>query len=140
MEAGLPLVSDRQTVGQYLQSWLETIRPTIEYSTWNRHREYVELHIVPKVGLVRLRELTPQQVQGLYAERLVAGLSVSTVHHLHATLHKALKDAERLGLVARNVCKLVSVPRMDETEIHPLSRAEARILLHTVFETRIEAF
>jgi integrase len=134
------VISDRQTVSQYLQTWLETIRPTIEYSTWNRHREYVELHIVPKIGLVRLRELALQQVQELYADRLCAGLSSSTVHHLHATLHKALKDAERVGLVARKVCKLVSVPRMDETEIHPLSRAEARILLHTIFETRMEAF
>jgi len=78
---------------------------------------------------VRLRELTAQQVQQFYAGRLAAGLSSSTVHHLHETLHKALKDAERLGLVSRNVTKMVNPPRMASAEIHPLSREEAQILL-----------
>jgi integrase len=132
------VISDRQTLAQYLTNWLQTTKPTIEFASWERNRQYVELHIVPSLGHVRLRELTPQQVQQLYADRLSAGLSSSTVHHLHAALHKALKDAERLGLVARNVCKLVDAPRMAETEIHPLSRAQVRILLHTVFETRME--
>lgn len=138
-EQGLPVLSDRQTMAQYLVTWLDSIRPTMEASTWTRHREYVQLHIVPAVGTVRLRDLSAQQVQQLYAQRLAAGLSSSTVHHLHATLHKALKDAERLGLVARNVTKLVNVPRMAETEIHPLTREQARTLLDTVDETRWEA-
>lgn len=138
VEVGLPVLTDRQTVAQYLTSWLETTKPTIEFTSWNRNRQYVELHIVPRVGQTRLRDLTAQQVQHLYTDRINAGLSSSTVHHLHATLHKALKDAERLGLVARNVCKLVNAPRMAETEIHPLSQAQARVLLQAVARTPIE--
>lgn len=138
VEAGLPIISDRQTVSQYLTSWLEIIEPTIEYGTWKRHREFVELHIAPTIGSVRLRELSAQQVQHLYADRLSTGLSSSTVHHLHATLHKALKDAERLGLVARNVCTLVNVPRMAETETHPLSPAQVRAFLEAVRGDRLE--
>jgi integrase len=72
-------------------------------------------------------------------ESLSSGLSPSTVHHLHATLHKALKDAERLELVARNVCKLVNAPRMAETEIHPLSREDARAFLDVASRERLEA-
>ncbi len=138
-DVGLPLVSDRQTIAQYLASWLDTIRPTIDLSTWKRRREYVDYHIVPKLGQIRLRDLTPQSVQRLYADRLASGLSTSTVHHIHATLHKALQDAERLGLVARNVCKLVNVPRMAESEIHPLSREDARVLLDVAAGERLEA-
>src|SRR5258707_5528672 len=51
-DLGLPLVSDRQTVAQYLAIWLETIRPTVDPSTWKRHREYVDFHIVPKLGRI----------------------------------------------------------------------------------------
>jgi integrase len=138
LELGLLVFSDRQTVSQYLTSWLETIEPTLDATTWRRHREYVELHIVPAVGTERLCELSAQQVQHLYADRLATGLSSSTVHHLHATLHKALKDAERLGLVARNVCKLVNAPRMAETEIHPLSPEQARTLLQAARGDRFE--
>jgi len=128
-EDGLPQVTGRQTVEQYLTSWLETIKPTMDHSGWKRHGEYVRLHIIPAIGGIRLTALTPQHVQALYSDRLSSGLSTSTVHHLHATLHKALKDAERLRLVARNVTTLVNVPRMAESEIHPLTRDEARILL-----------
>jgi integrase len=138
-EAGLPSVMGQQTTAQYLTIWLETIQPTVDPATWRRHREYVELHIVPKIGLVRLRELSPQMVQRLYADRLATGLSTSTVHHLHATLHKALKDAERLGLVSRNVCKLVNVPRMAETDIQPLSPSDARTFLDIASGNRLFA-
>jgi integrase len=78
-------------------------------------------------------------VQSLYSDRLSSGLSPSTVHLLHATLHKALKDAERLRLVARNVTKLVNVPWMAESEIHPLSRDESRILLEVASGERLYA-
>ncbi len=124
-EDGLPPGDDRQTLEQYLRSWLEAIKPTIERTAWKRHEEFVRLHIAPALGRTRLTGLTAQHVQALYADRLTAGLSTSTVHHLHASLHKALADAERLGLVARNVTKLVNVPRMAESEIHPLTREEA---------------
>lgn len=138
-EDGLPQITGRQTVEQYLTSWLEAIKPTMEYSAWKRHGEYVRLHIVPGIGAIRLTALTPQHVQVLYSDRLSSGLSSSTVHHLHATLHKALKDAERLRLVARNVTKLVNVPRMAESEIHPLSQDEARILLDVASGERLYA-
>jgi hypothetical protein len=38
-EAGLPVVTDLQTMAEYLPSWLDAIRPTLEASTWKRHRE-----------------------------------------------------------------------------------------------------
>jgi integrase len=77
-----------------------------------------------------MAQVTPQQVQALYAEQLASGLSSTTVHHLHATLHKAFKDAARLRVVARNVTKLVNVPRIAESEIHPLTAEEAWQFLH----------
>jgi integrase len=128
-DEGLPQLEGRQTVEQYLTSWLFEIKPTIDYGTWRRHEEFTRLHIVPFMGPMRMAQVTPQQVQALYANRLAAGLSSTTVHHIHRTLHKAFKDAERLRIVARNVTKLVNVPRMAETEIHPLSAEEARQLL-----------
>jgi integrase len=111
----------------------------MEYNAWKRHSEYVGLHIIPGIGGIRLRALAPQHAQVLYSERLGSGLSTSTVHHLHATLHNALKDAERLRRVARNVTKLVNVPRMAESEIHPLNRDEARILLDVASGERLHA-
>jgi integrase len=43
---GLPVVGERQTVHEYLTSWLATVKPTIESTTWQRYSEYVRLHTV----------------------------------------------------------------------------------------------
>src|SRR5262249_44057816 len=87
-------VANLHTVAQFLTSWLQTIKPTMDYGAWRRHEQFVRLHILPLMGFTRLAALSAQQIQALYADRLSAGLSTSSVHHLHATVHKALKDAE----------------------------------------------
>jgi integrase len=38
LQSGLPITSERQTVEQFLRSWLDMIKPTMEESTWVRHR------------------------------------------------------------------------------------------------------
>src|SRR5215468_6084262 len=48
-EDGVGQVAMRQTVAQFLASWLQTIKPTIDYAAWKRHEEFVRLHIVPVV-------------------------------------------------------------------------------------------
>lgn len=60
LDAGLPIASERQSVEQFLRSWLEMIKPSIEESTWERHRQFCALHIIPKIGRVKLAALTPQ--------------------------------------------------------------------------------
>ncbi len=139
MACGGFLLSEKQTVERFLRSWLEMIKPTVEESTWKRHREYCELHIIPRLGRIKLVALTPQQVQEFYSERLGSGLASTTVNHLHDTLHKALKRAMRLGLIARNVSELVDVPRVAPAEMHPLTRDEARVLLDIASGDRLGA-
>lgn len=131
VEDGLSVTPERGTVGDYLTDWLETIRPSLQESGWDSHQYFVERHISPRIGWVRLAKLSPQQVQQLYAACLTAGLSNTTVNHLHGTLHKALDDAMRLGLVARNVTELVNAPRVDHREMRPLTLVEARTLLES---------
>jgi integrase len=84
-EDGIGQAAGRQTVALFLVSWLQTIKPTVDYAAWKRHEEFVRLHIVPIIGKIRLASLTAERVQTLYADRLAAGLSTTTVHHLHAT-------------------------------------------------------
>lgn len=132
-------LDERQTVGQYLASWLEAAHPTIRPRTWQRYSELLTLHAAPVLGKVTLTKLTAQQVQRLYSAKLAEGLSSTTVHHLHAVLHRALGQAERLGLVARNVCDLVDGPRMAERELHVLNPDQVRHLLLVAEGDRLEA-
>jgi integrase len=136
---GLPIVTEQQTVTHYLLVWLETMKPVVKPRTWMYYRSYVHIHVLPALGKVQLSRLTAQHLQQLYAQKLAAGLSSTTVHHLHAVLHKALHNAVRLGLVQRNVADLVDRPRQRHVELAYLSPEQAQRLLATAVGDRLEA-
>ena len=135
---GLPVTTGRQTVEQFLKNWLEAIRPSIRERTWAGYEQHVRLHAVPALGKMTLTQLTPQHLQHLYSDRLKAGLSPTSVHHLHATIHGALEQAVRWNLVPRNVADLVDPPRNAHFEMTTLSPEQARLFLETVAGNRLE--
>ncbi|MBV9454497.1 MAG: site-specific integrase [Rubrobacter sp.] len=58
---------------------------------------------------------------------------------MHAILHKALEQAVKWGIVPRNVCKAVTPPKPSPEEICPLDTEQAKCLLETSRENRLEA-
>jgi integrase len=138
-DKGLPIVGERQTVGQFLTSWIETVGSTIEPTTLRMYAIRVRRHIIPAIGKVSLAKLSPQQVQQLYTDKLKEGLSTTTVHHIHTVLSHALSDALRLGLVPRNVTAMVDAPRKRHVEIEVYLPDEARRFLGAAGSSRLEA-
>jgi len=102
-ERGSRLVYDSENlkVADYLDRWLDSIKDTLRKRTWQRHEEITRLHLKPTIGGVKLDKLSAVEVQSLYRSKLDFGLSPRTVQIIHATLHKALKQAIRWSLVPR---------------------------------------
>ena len=136
---GLPIPVGTERVDAFLARWLDATKPTVRPRTWQRYEQYVRLHATPALGPVRITNLGPHHLQALYSERLEAGFSPQTVVHLHRMLHRALSQAVRWGLVARNVTELVDPPRVPRKEMRALSPDEARRLLHAAQGNRFEA-
>jgi integrase len=128
-QQGMLLATPQQTVEQFLKQWLEDHKAALRIRSYERYEELTRLHIIPVLGHHRLQKLTPQHVQGFYTRKLREGLSSTTVNGLHAMLHKALDDAVRYNLIARNVCDAVSPPRRVHYEIQPLSMEQAQQFL-----------
>jgi len=105
-----------------------------------RYQQLVRKHAFPALGRIPLAKLTPQDLNGLYAAKLREGLSPRTVQFLHAILHKAFKQAERWGLVARNVANLVTSPKPIRHECQPLTPEHSRALLQAAKDDPMEAF
>ena len=80
-----------------------------------------------------------QHIQKLYAQLLARGLSSSTVHHLHAVLHRAFASGVKQGVFLQNLCDFVDAPRMAKTEMRTFSAEQARIFLAAIFDSRYEA-
>ncbi len=75
------------------------------------YESLVRLHVRPTLGRTKLGTLPPPHVQTLYRKKLDEGLSPKTVKYIHTTLHRALKQAVRWGLVPRNVVSAADPPR-----------------------------
>jgi integrase len=139
-DGGLVFDADNLKVEEYMARWLaDSVRDTVRRSTFARYEQNTRLHIVPALGRTKLKNLTPAHVRGLYREKLDSGLSARSVQYVHATLHKALKQAVADGLIPRNVTEAVKAPRPVKKEIQPLNAKQARTLLDTARGDRLEA-
>lgn len=139
-DQGLVFDVGRLTVGEYLTAWLaDSVCDTVRQRTYERYESLVRVHIVPALGRVKLKNLTPAHVRGFYREKLDAGLSARSVLHLHRALSKALKQAVGGGLVPRNAAASVKPPQPRREEIQPLSREQVRTFLEAVSGDRLEA-
>lgn len=136
----LPLRNERQTVAQFLEQWLDDwARVTVRPSTHVSYASYVHRHLIPGLGRHGLAKLTPQEVQRFLNAKLSSGLSPRSVQLLRAILRRALGQALKWGLVARNVAALTDSPRVTRAEIQPLTPAQARAFLDGIKGDRLAA-
>jgi len=139
-DGGMVFDAGTLTVGEYLDRWLkDSVRGTVRRSTYEVHRHMIEPHLIPALGRLKLKDLNPVHVRGLYREKLDSGLSAATVRKIHSVLRKALKQAVMDGLIPRNVCEAVKPPKVERKEITPLDREQARTLLEAAASDRLEA-
>lgn len=140
-DRGMPIQTDeRQTVGEWLTSWLEQIRPTLKPRTLVRYEGEVRNHLIPAFGALRLTKLTPQHLQRLYGDLLSRDYAPASVAHLHAVIHKALEAAVRFDLVPRNVADRVSAPSArTRREMATLTATQVKTLFTTARGERLEA-
>jgi len=137
---GIDYDDENMTVGEYLDRWLKgSVRGSVRQSTYDRDANLIRNHLSPVLGGIKLKKLSAAHVQHFYRDRLDAGLSASTVHKMHAILHKALARAVAWQMVPRNVSEAVEPPRPATREMRPLSPAEARRLLDAADGERFEA-
>jgi len=85
--------------------------------TAQRYRQLVENQIVPHLGTKAVQKLSRLDVEGWHTKLKNGGLAARTIGHAHRVLGGALRDAERDGLVLKNVCKIQKAPKVAEAEM-----------------------
>lgn len=131
-EAGLGLdaASERWTVGDWLQRWLDTeVKPLLRPRTHEQYASVCRGHLIPALGHRKLRTLTPTDVRAYMQSKLEAKLSARTVGNHHIILRRALEIAFRYGYVEKNVARLVSAPRSRRYKVEPLTSEEMKQFL-----------
>ncbi|HUY91821.1 MAG TPA: site-specific integrase [Pirellulales bacterium] len=133
--------TEKLTIAAFLDRWLEdAARPSVRSATYACYKGIIDNHVSPKIGGLRLDRLTPVHVQSFYAALEREGVGYDVRRLCHAVLRRALKQAVKLGMVARNACDAAEPPRRTaKREIQPLDGEQVAKLFRAAEGERLEA-
>jgi integrase len=144
VQRGEYVEASKETLAEFMRDWMGSLRATLRPSTIAGYEALTQGHIIPVLGNVPLQRLTAAQLTSFYGDLLATGrrsgkggLSARTVHYVHATMHKALGEAVRWGLVLRNVAEQATPPRPQAKEMRTWSASELRDFLEAVQGDRL---
>lgn len=133
-----PSVGARTTLGELLDRWFAANEAdwatTTVRSTWS----IIDRQLRPKLGHVRVRELTTVMIDEFYASLRFDGaveggpLSPGSVRRIHGVLHRALAQAMRWEWIWNNPAASASPPRTEPAEMRPPTPEEVGRLLEHV--------
>lgn len=113
-----------QTLGDFLDDWLVTVRGSIRPSTYVSYEMNVR-RAKRYLGHMELDSLRPADIQQWYLRLMNEGISTQTVAHARRVLHIALGDAVRWELINRNPVDASKAPRVEHKEMEWLRPDEA---------------
>jgi integrase len=144
LSGGLYIEATKFTVGQFLDRWLEHVKPLISPRTHERYGEIVRKNLNPLLGAVVLTKLRPIQVSQAYAKALSdgrrdgkGGLAPSTVRYLHVILKSAVGQAVRWQMLARNPVDAIDPPKIERAAMTTYDLAQTADLIDATRGTRM---
>jgi integrase len=132
---GTLVAGSNQTLKQFLEQWLQAKRMELKDGTYRYYKTYVQTHIIPALGHLKLQRVNDAHLQSFYAALLEKktrrgkNLSPNTVRLIHCILSEAFDAAVRAKKLAANPCALVTPPRSSKKELRFLTAEQAQHLL-----------
>ena len=124
------------TLTEWLNIWLDAYcRNKVRNSTLVNYEIFIDKHIAPTIGNIRLCNLNPVILQRFFNDkqkngklRGSGGLSPKTIKNIHDMLHRALAQAVKLDMLLKNPADSVTLPRIIKKERKYLTVEEQRLL------------
>lgn len=103
-------VAEVKTVKQWATYWLETYKKgRVAYKSYRNYKLYVEKHIIPELGHLKLTEVRPVHIAKLWQSKM--GLSNSARQHISIALNGIFNTAIDNKLCTDNPCATEKVPK-----------------------------
>ena len=133
--------SGTHTVKSWVQMWYEVYaEPRLRENTKDYYLNYINNHIIPQLGDIKLDKLTTIQIQKFYndlqkngrvqryqhIELKNKGLSVRVVHGIHTLLNNCLEQAVAERLILVNPARGCKLPKMEKREMKVLPEEKIR--------------
>ena len=151
-DRGIDIDPARVTVSEIALRFIRGVEPELAGQTTSRYEEHLRIHVLPHIGGIPAVSLKPAHLAELYAKlrsekiryesrktsqdesvrqkvRYGKPLGSTTVLRIHRLVHRMLGWAERLGLVARNVARIVEAPKATPSPARALTTDQAAAFL-----------
>ena len=138
-EEAPPRMEAKTLFADFLEQWLEITKDSIAVPTYASYSTLSNSVIIPyfrKLGTT-LEELAAKDIQQFYLEQRKR-VSGSTVIHYHAIIHKALKYAVKLDLIATNPADRVERPKKERYVASFYDADEVNALFQAARGTNLE--
>jgi integrase len=144
VQGGTYIEPSKITFAQFLERWLENVKPRISPRTHERYTEIVRKNIAPALGSVYLTKLRPAQIAEAYSDALTGGrrdgrggLAPTTVIYMHRLIKQALGQAVRWELLTRNPADAVDPPKAERAALTTYDMDQTAELLEALRGTRL---
>ncbi|WP_287153172.1 site-specific integrase [Candidatus Solincola tengchongensis] len=128
---------ENPTLSEFSRSFLEAKKDELKPSTLKDYSEVVHNHILPILGRLRLKEITPLEVQEFLLRLQEKGVSSATTGKVYRVLKVILRRAVALELLDRDPTVGISPPRVERKEMRFLTPEEVNRLLEATEGTDI---
>ena len=133
--------SGTHTVKSWVKMWYEVYaEPRLRENTKDYYLNYINNHIIPELGDIKLDKLTTIQIQKFYNDLQKngrvqrykhiqlknKGLSVRVVHGIHTLLNNCLEQAVSERLILVNPARGCKLPKMEKREMKVLPEEKIR--------------
>ena len=105
------------------------VKTRVAEQTYNSYESILRIHIRDRIGTMKLSDIKLKDVQRVYTEMQMEGLSPRTVRYAHAVLSMALKKAIELNYLIRNPCEFAELPKQIKKETKAFSPQQASAFL-----------
>lgn len=127
--------ADGLTLAAWIRKWYEVYaEPRLRDTTKDYYHVYIDKHIIPELGDIKLKDLMTIDIQEFYNDLLKngrcqrfehiplkdKGLSTRVVHGIHTLLNNCLEQAVAERLILFNPAKGCKLPKMEKKEMKVL--------------------
>jgi integrase len=109
--------------------WLPAVRSSLRPSTLSTYEHWLERHVLPHLGTLRLAEITPDRINRMYGELLVSGRSDA--------LRRSAEGADSRA-AARAVKRAKAMDDVDAAGLSAQSVKHVHVVLHRVLRDAVK--
>lgn len=105
---------EKMTVGDWCEQFLRNVKPTVKTKTFASYDGNIRNHIIPALGTIKLKDLSPSHVQAMINDLHSSGLSPETTATVRRVLSVALNQAVAYWLIPDNPVNATKPPRIEK--------------------------